>query len=99
MRVYSASWRLRPVTLSKSKTFMRANLDLAAEVTLVDAAKTNATAKDLYLLLPGRGLPGAAGRRAMSPEALARGEAARDDIVWMVSGLRTGAGPVVAVGG
>src|SRR3954447_5130837 len=41
-----------PVTLGKSKTFMRANLDLANEVTLVDAAKANATGKDLYLLLP-----------------------------------------------
>jgi hypothetical protein len=41
-----------PVTLGKSKTFMRANLTLAAEVTLVDAAKSNSTGKDLYLLLP-----------------------------------------------
>jgi hypothetical protein len=41
-----------PVVLGKSKTFMRVNLALAAEVVLVDAAKANATGKDLYILLP-----------------------------------------------
>jgi hypothetical protein len=41
-----------PVTLGKSRTFMRANLKLALEATVVDAAKANATGKDLYLVLP-----------------------------------------------
>ena len=43
---------LTPVTLGKSKTFMRANLDLACEAILVDATKATAIGKDLYLVLP-----------------------------------------------
>lgn len=41
-----------PVSLGKSKTFMQANLALATVATVVDAAKANATSKDLYLVLP-----------------------------------------------
>jgi hypothetical protein len=41
-----------PVTLGKSKTFMRANLALACEAILVDATKATAIGKDLYLVLP-----------------------------------------------
>jgi hypothetical protein len=41
-----------PVTLGKSRTFMRANINLAGEVVLVDAAKANATTKDLFIVLP-----------------------------------------------
>jgi hypothetical protein len=41
-----------PVTLGKSKTFMRANINLAREVVLVDAAKASSTSKDLYIVLP-----------------------------------------------
>jgi hypothetical protein len=46
VRVYT------PVTIGKSKTFMRADLKLAKEVVVVDASKANATSKDLYLILP-----------------------------------------------
>ncbi len=41
-----------PVTLGKSKTYMRVNLELAREAILLDATKTNAIGKDLYLVLP-----------------------------------------------
>ena len=47
-----ASGYSTPVTLGKSKTFMRANLDLACEAICVHATKATAIGKDLYLVLP-----------------------------------------------
>jgi hypothetical protein len=41
-----------PVKLGKSRTYMRANVGLAAEVTVIDAAKADAMNKDLYVVMP-----------------------------------------------